>query len=178
MGGSGPEARLICTGNTSELPYRANRYIRRRCGPTKAASPAIMLNSTRAVTRSAPSGVLRRHVTIDAGDRSYPGLRTRMSDSVDSFFSKTPNEIAAECVRIAHQRVRPGLSTSRFAVSGLVDRAIPQQSGQAHLTSIWLQVHTIIRTGFSLKHLERADQLQRGARPSVPRVIARTKSRS
>jgi NAD(P)-dependent dehydrogenase (short-subunit alcohol dehydrogenase family) len=86
---------LICTGNTSAYRGKPNFAA---FAPTKAAQRILLESIAR---RVGPSGVHAAYVAIDAVI-DVPRMRTRLSDKPDSFFSN-PDEIAAECFRIAHQ---------------------------------------------------------------------------
>lgn len=86
---------LICTGNTSAYRGKAGFAA---FAPTKAAQRILLESIAR---RIGPAGVHAAYVAIDAVI-DVPWARQRMKDRPDEFFCK-PDDIAAECLRIAHQ---------------------------------------------------------------------------
>lgn len=86
---------LICTGNTSA--YRGKPRFA-AFAPTKAAQRVLMESIAR---RVGPAGVHAAYVAIDAVI-DVPWARQMMKDQPDEFFCK-PQDIADECLRIAHQ---------------------------------------------------------------------------
>jgi NAD(P)-dependent dehydrogenase (short-subunit alcohol dehydrogenase family) len=86
---------LICTGNTSA--YRGKPRFA-AFAPTKAAQRVLMESIAR---RVGPAGVHAAYVAIDAVI-DVPWTREAMKDQPDAFFCK-PEDIAEECLRIAHQ---------------------------------------------------------------------------
>jgi NAD(P)-dependent dehydrogenase (short-subunit alcohol dehydrogenase family) len=89
------EGALICTGNTSAYRGKPNFAA---FAPTKAAQRVLMESIAR---RVGPAGVHAAYVAIDAVI-DVPWARASMKDKPDDFFCK-PDDIAAECLRIAHQ---------------------------------------------------------------------------
>ena len=86
---------IICTGNTSAYRGRANFA---GFAPTKAAQRMLLESIAR---EAGPKGIHAAYVAIDAvidlewTRKAFPGKE-------DDFFCK-PEDIAAECCRIAHQ---------------------------------------------------------------------------
>jgi NAD(P)-dependent dehydrogenase (short-subunit alcohol dehydrogenase family) len=89
------EGALICTGNTSAYRGKANFAA---FAPTKAAQRVLMESIAR---RVGPEGVHAAYVAVDAVI-DVPWTRAAMKDKPDDFFCK-PDDIAAECLRIARQ---------------------------------------------------------------------------
>jgi len=89
------EGALICTGNTSAYRGKANFAA---FAPTKAAQRVLMESIAR---RIGPEGVHAAYVAVDAVI-DVPWTRAAMKDKPDDFFCK-PDDIAAECLRIARQ---------------------------------------------------------------------------
>ena len=87
---------IICTGNTSAYRGRANFA---GFAPTKAAQRMLLESIAR---EAGPKGIHAAYVAIDAvidlewTRKAFPGKE-------DDFFCK-PEDIAAECYRVAHQR--------------------------------------------------------------------------
>jgi NAD(P)-dependent dehydrogenase (short-subunit alcohol dehydrogenase family) len=89
------EGALICTGNTSA--YRGKPRFA-AFAPTKAAQRVLLESIAR---RVGPAGVHAAYVAVDAVI-DVPWTRQMMKDQPDAFFCK-PEDIADECLRIAHQ---------------------------------------------------------------------------
>jgi NAD(P)-dependent dehydrogenase (short-subunit alcohol dehydrogenase family) len=89
------EGALICTGNTSA--YRGKPRFA-AFAPTKAAQRVLLESIAR---RVGPAGVHAAYVAVDAVI-DVPWTRQMMKDQPDAFFCK-PEDIAEECLRIAHQ---------------------------------------------------------------------------
>ena len=86
---------IICTGNTSAYRGRANFA---GFAPTKAAQRMLLESIAR---EAGPKGIHAAYVAIDAViDLEW--TRKIFKDKEDDFFCK-PEDIAAECYRIAHQ---------------------------------------------------------------------------
>ena len=86
---------IICTGNTSAYRGRANFA---GFAPTKAAQRMLLESIAR---EAGPKGIHAAYVAIDAViDLEW--TRKVFPDKEDDFFCK-PQDIAAECYRIAHQ---------------------------------------------------------------------------
>ena len=86
---------IICTGNTSAYRGRANFA---GFAPTKAAQRMLLESIAR---EAGPKGIHAAYVAIDAViDLEW--TRNVFRDKEDDFFCK-PEDIAAECYRIAHQ---------------------------------------------------------------------------
>ena len=86
---------IVCTGNTSAYRGRANFA---GFAPTKAAQRMLLESIAR---EAGPKGIHAAYVAIDAViDLEW--TRKVFPDKEDDFFCK-PQDIAAECYRIAHQ---------------------------------------------------------------------------
>ena len=86
---------ILCTGNTSAFRGKPKFAA---FAPTKAAQRILLESIAR---RVGPQGIHVAYVAVDAVI-DVPWTRQSMPDRPSEFFSR-PDDIAAECLRIAHQ---------------------------------------------------------------------------